>query len=57
MQETKIIGKRPPYMVCSVCGREIKPHEEYDFSQSRRKTVVYWHRNCYQKKRGEEDGK
>lgn len=42
--------KRPAYMVCSICGKEIQPYEDYDYSQSRRKTFVYWHRDCYRKK-------
>jgi len=49
--------KRPTYIICSVCGKEILLHEGYDFSQSRRRTMVYWHSGCYQKKRGEGNGR
>ena len=49
--------KRPPYMVCCICGKEIMVHEDYDYAQSRRRTMMYWHKNCYQRDRGEENGK
>lgn len=50
-------SKRPLYMACSICGKEIMLHEGYDYCQSRRRTMVYWHKSCYQKKREEDDGR
>ena len=34
-------SKRPLYMACSICGKEIMLHEGYDYCQSRRRTMVY----------------
>ena len=50
-------SKRPLYMACSICGKEIMLHEGYDYCQSRRRTMVYWHKSCYRKKREEDDGR
>lgn len=34
-------------MFCSICGKEIKMGEAYDYSQSKRQTAVFWHKRCY----------
>ena len=56
MQTTEKI-KRPPIMYCSICGKEIMQHEDFDFSQSKRHSIVYWHKKCYNKTRSTDHGK
>ena len=35
METTEKI-KRPPIIFCSICGKEILQHEDFDYSQSKR---------------------
>lgn len=50
METTEKI-KCPPIIFCSICGKEILQHEDFDYSQSKRHSTVYWHKRCYNKAR------
>lgn len=47
-------GKRQAIRICAQCSKEIDPGEDLDYVETRRKTKMYFHRNCLRGKRSNE---
>lgn len=40
--------------MCAICGKKLIPIENYGFSKTKQKEILYFHEDCYEKLRKKE---